>query len=100
MLDSFMKEMKGMVVEDMVVEEEINEGDDTVPQEDVITKEAKEKEEEEEKEDAAEGQIDKEVEIPIDVDSTPILNIPQTVDGITSPGKPKPSKKRKRRSRK
>ena len=96
-----MKEMKGMIVEDVVVAEEINEGDDTVPQENVIIKEAKEKEEEEEeKEDASEGQIDKEVEIPVDVDSTPIPKIPQTVDEITSPGKPKPSKKRKRRSRK
>ena len=99
MLDTFMKEMKGMVVEDVVVEEEVNEGDVAVPQEDVTMKEAKEKEKDEKKE-TADGQTDNEVEIPIDVDSTPIQTIPPIVDETTSPGKPKPSKKRKTRSRK
>ena len=99
MLDTFMKDMKGMVVEDVVVEEEVDEGVAAMPQEDVVMEEAKEKEGEKEKE-ADEEQTDKEMEIPVAVDTTPIQTITPTVDETTSPGKPKPSRKRKTRSRK
>ena len=43
MLDTFMKEIKGMVVEDVVVEEEVDEGNATKPQEDAVMDEVKEK---------------------------------------------------------
>ena len=89
-----------MVVENVVVEEEVNEGDAAEPKENEVMEEAKEKTEEEEKK-AAEGQVDKEVDIPVDVDTTPIQTVPPTIDdATTTPGKPKPSKKRKTRSRK
>ena len=99
MLDTFMKDMKGMVVEDVVVEEEVDEGVAAMPQEDVVMEEAKEMEGENEKE-ADEKQTDKEMEIPVALDTTPIQTITSTVDETTSPGKPKPSRKRKTRSRK
>ena len=100
MLDTFMKEMKGMVVEDVVVEEEVDDGNAAEPKEDEVMEEVKEKKEEDKE--AAEEQLVKEVDIPVDVDeTTPIQTIPLTVnDAPTSPGKPKPSKKRKTRSRK
>ena len=99
MLDTFMKEMKGMVVEDVVVEEEVDEGVAAMPQDDVVMQEAKEMEGEKEKE-ANEEQTYKEMEIPVAVDTTPTQTIPPTVDETTSPGKPKPTKKRKARSKK
>ena len=94
-----MKDMKCIVVEDVVVEEDVDEGVAAVPQEDVVMEEAKEKEGEKEKE-VDEEQADKEMKFPVHVDTTPIQTIPPTVDETTSPGKPKPSKKRKTRSRK
>ena len=98
MLDTFMKDMKGMVVEDVVVEEDVDEGVAAMTQEDVVMEETKEKEGEKEKE-ADEEQTDKEMEIPVAVDTTPIQAITPTVDETTSPGRPKPSRKRKTRSR-
>ena len=88
-----------MVVEDVVVEDDVDEGVAAVPQDDIVMEEAKKKEGEKEKEDD-EMHADKEMEIPVDVNTTPIQTIPPTVDETTSPGKPKPSKKRKTRSRK
>ena len=44
MLDTFMKVMKGMVVEDVVVDEDVDEGVVVKPQEDTVMEEAKEKE--------------------------------------------------------
>ena len=96
MLDSFMKEMKGMVVEDVVVEEEVNDGDAAEPEE----AEAKEKDKEGEKngddEVTGEGQT---IDVNI-AETTPIQTINPTVDETITPGQSKPSKKRKRRSRK
>ena len=43
MFDTFMKEMKRMVVEDVVVEEDVDEGIATKPQEDAVMEEVKKK---------------------------------------------------------
>ena len=88
MLDSFMKDMKGMVVEEVTVEEEADEKEEEANQEG-------EKAEEEKKE--AEKEVEENPEI---VDATPIQTIPPSVEINTSLGKPKSSKKRKTKSRK
>ena len=103
MLDTFMKEMKGMVVEDVVVEEEVADDDAAVPKENEVMEEAEEQREErgeENKDD--EEQTDKKVDEVADdgVQTIPIQIIPPTDDDHATPGKPAPSKKRKRRSRK
>ena len=102
MLDTFMKEMKGMVVEDVVVEEDVDEDVAAKPQEDAVMEEAKEKEGEKEaanKEKEEEKEVAKEEEvIPVAVDAAPIQTIPPIVDETTSTGPTKSSKKRKTRS--
>ena len=102
MLDTFMKDMKGMVVQDVVVEEDVDEGVATKPQEDTVMEEVKEKEGEKEKEVADEGKADEKEEevIPEAVDATPIQTIPPTIEVTTSLGQTKPSKKRNTRSKK
>ena len=97
-----MKDMKGMAVEDVVVEEGVVECAAAKPQEDIVMEEVKEKEGEKEKEVADEVKADeKEEELILEaVDATPIQTIPPTVEVTTSPGRTKPSKKRKTRSRK
>ena len=86
MLHTFMKEMKGIVVEDMVVEEEVDEGNVAKPQENTVMEEVKEKgggkeaanqKKQEEKE---EEKKNKET-----VDTTPIQTIPLTVEEINFP---------------
>ena len=64
--------------------------------------EAKEKEGEKQKEVADEVKANEKDEEVISeaVDATPIQTIPPTVEVTTSPGRTKPSKKRKTRSRK
>ena len=100
MLDTFMKDMKGMVVEDMVVEE-VDEGNAI---EDAIIEEPKEKaREKEEDEKEKEKEAVKEENPHEEIDATPMQTIPPSVEATpitTSPGKPKASKKRKTRSRK
>ena len=102
MLDTFMKEMKGMVVEDVVVEEEVDDGNAAEPKEEEVMEEVKEKKtEEDDEKKAAEGHVDKEVDILVDVDTTAIQTVPPIIeDKITFLGKPEPSKKRKSRSKK
>ena len=97
-----MKDMKCIVVEDVVVEEDVDEGVAAKSQEDTVIEEAKEKEGEKEKEAADEEKADEKEEkvIPETVDATLIQTIPPTVEVTTSPGQTKPSKKRKTRSRK
>ena len=105
MFDTFMKEMTGMVVEDVVVEEDVDEDISAKPQEDVVMQEVKEKagdkevankEKEKEKKEAEQ----EEEENPEAVDATPIQTISPTIEVTTSPGQTKPSKKRKTLSRK
>ena len=101
MLDSFIKDMKGIVVEDVVVEEEVVDGDATVPKEDEGMEKAKEQKEGEEAEKKIVEDEAEKKDVSVDVaDTTPIQTVPPTVDELTSSGKPEPSKKRKRRSRK
>ena len=105
MLDTFMKELKGMVVEDVVVEEEeVDKGADAEKMEDAIKEEVKEKAEEKEAAEEEKKEKEKaEEENAKVVYATPIQTIPPSVEATpitTSPGKPKPSKKRKTRSRK
>ena len=103
MLDTFMKEMKGMVVEDVVVEEEVAD-DAAAPEEDVGMEKAKEHREGEEKEkEIAEEEAKEEdvKEIAEEIaDEVPIQVVPPIDDEQATPGKPETSKKRKRRSRK
>ena len=80
MLDTFMKEMKGMVVEDVVVEEEVDEVA-AKPQENTVMEEVKEKAgkkeatDEKKQEEKEEEEKNKET-----VDATPIQTIPPTVE--------------------
>ena len=104
MLATFMKEMKGMVVEDVVVEEEVDEGNAAEPQEEAVMEEVKEKAGEqevvgEEKQEEKKEEEKEEEENPKAVDATQIQTIPPTIVEITSFGT-KTSKKRKTRSRK
>ena len=103
MLDTFMKEMKGMIVEDVVVEEEVAD-DAAAPEEDVGMEKAKEHREGEEKEkEIAEEEAKEEdvKEIAEEIaDEVPIQVVPPIDDEQATPGKPETSKKRKRRSRK
>ena len=102
MLDTFMKDMKGMVVEEVTVEEEPVEKDKEVSKEEEATQKGKIAEEEEKKEEE-EKEAEKE-ENPEEIDATPIQTISQSpvkaTPITTSPRKPKASKKRKTRSRK
>ena len=103
MLDTFLKEMKGIVVEDVVVEE-VDEGNAAEPQEEAVMEEVKEKAGEqevvgEEKQEEKKEEEKEEEENPKAVDATQIQTIPPTIVEITSFGT-KTSKKRKTRSRK
>ena len=97
MLVFFMKDMKGMVVEEVTIEEE------EVEKEKEVSKE-KEADQEGEKADEKKKEQEKEEEANLDaVDATPIQSIPPIAEATpinTSPGPTKPSKKRKTRSRK
>ena len=104
MFDTFMKEMKGMVVEDVVIEEEVEEGEATEKKEEVIKDKVEPLIEEDEVEKEQEEEEKKGEEI-----ATLIARAPQppSVDptppaGVTtsSHGKLKASKKRKTGSRK
>ena len=81
MLDAFMKEMKGMIVEDVVVEEKVDDGNAAKPQENTVMEEVKEKAGEKEavdekkQEEKEEEEKNKET-----VDATPIQTIPPTVE--------------------
>ena len=89
MLDIFTKDMKGMVVEDVVVEEDVDKGVAAKPQEDTVMEEEKEKEGEKEKEVADEVKAyEKEEEvIPEAVDATPIQTIPPTKPNLPRKGR-------------
>ena len=98
MLDTFMKKIKGMIVEDVVMEkEEVDEGNAEEQKEDDAMEVEEEKAEEKEAE-------QKEEEKEEEIDATPIHAIPPpTVEATletSTPIKPKPSKKRKTRSKK
>ena len=101
MLDTFMKEMKGMVVEDVVVEEKVDEGNAAKPQDNTVMEEVKEKAEKKEVADEKK-QEEKEEEEKIKKLLMPPQFRPflQPFKKTTSPGKTKPFKKRKTRSRK
>ena len=95
MLDTFMKEMKGMVVEDVVVEEEVDKGNAAEPQEDAVMEEVKEKAREQEAVGEEKQEDNKEdEENPDVVDATLIQTMQPTIEETTSPGKPKPSKQK------
>ena len=94
MLDIFMKEIKGIVVEDMVVEEEVEEKEADEKKEEAAMEEEEEKEEEKEEEEKEKEEVVtlvKQASSPPTVEATPMT---------TSPAKPKASKKRKTWSRK
>ena len=101
MLDAFMKEMKGMVVEDVVVEEEVEEGNVEEKMDDAAMEEEEDKAEEKEEEEKEE---EKENEMAEEVNATLIQTIPpptvETTPETTTLAKSKASKKRKTRSKK
>ena len=96
MLDTFMKEKKGVVVEDVVVEEEVEEREADEKKEEVTKDEAEQLVEKEEEEKEGEEKKDEEVATPIKQASPPTL----VAEVTTFPGKLKASKKRMTRSRK
>ena len=85
MLETFMKDMKGMVVEEVTVEEEPIEKEKEVSKEEEATQEGKKAEEEEK--DAEEEENPKEiVATPIKEPSPPLV---ETTPITTSPGNPR-----------
>ena len=96
MLDTFMKDMKGMVVEEVTIEEKPVEKEKEVSKKEEATQEGKRLRKKKRKK-KRRWRIQKEI------DATPIQTIPPSVEAtpITSSlGKPKASKKRETRSRK
>ena len=95
MLDTFMKEMKGMVVEDVVVEEEVPDDAAAMPTKEEVMEDAGEQREEERQND--EKPCDPQDVGVVDEEVQPVL---MNDDDKVTTGKSAPSKKRKRRSRK